>query len=115
CDAEGADGLEGEGAPDLVAGGEPRVVPIRQHPFTKVVDPLEVLAAGDHELAGGEEGFEGALFGLPLPPPAGAAVVPFEVRGADGPVSADVFQDAVEHVAVSFDPILAVLPPHPRG
>ena len=93
--------------------GEPhRRLGSEHHPagtdaFAEVVEALEIVAAGDHELTEVKQDFQGELLGLPGPPAAAGRAVVFEAGRADGALVADALEDGGGKVGVGFEPIEA--------
>ena len=82
-DAAGAHGLFGQCAQRLVLGRRRRVeLCPRDHPLGQVVDPLEALAAGDHEVAVVPQPLQHRLRRLPVPHPAAGGALEVAGRGA---------------------------------
>src|SRR5215203_5203542 len=112
--AERAYRLESQRPPHLLFVRREGVFPIwqrvRQHALAQVVDAVEVLAAGDHELPRGEQVLQRPLLGLPLPPASAPPVGTRELRSAHGTVLVDALHHMLDLLVMSPHPGPGLLP-----
>src|SRR5215207_9885775 len=106
--------LESQRTPHLLFVRREGVFPIwqrvRQHAFAQLVDTVEVLAAGDHELPRGEQVLQRPLLGLPLPPTSCLPACTRELRGAHGTFCTNVLYHVLDLLVMGTHPGSGLLP-----
>ncbi len=107
--------LEQQGALRIRGGWHVGIVPVRQDAFGEIVDPMKIMALGDHQAAGGKQYFQRAFFRFPFPPAAAFTVGTLEIGRAHRAVLVDMLQQQFYGRAMFIHPFGGIFPAHRAG
>ncbi len=90
----------------------PLITPLGEHPLGQVIDPLKVAPLPHHQLTGGKQYLQMALFRFPVPPAVPLAGCAFKVSRPHRAVLTNAFDKLANLLLMGSEPVGRKLPPH---